>query len=317
MPNYKVVDADKLDADLGSVADAIRKKGGTEDELAFPAGFKSAVEGIKGSLPDGETESFGMVYTYTPVQKPTGKALYNGVLLPEIPADVLAENPYCWIRKNASSGNYDLCFAPQPWYHNSGMCFPDISTVTSYRYTVPIETSEAATEWAYANSGTYSYYTTDSSRTVMWANHDILNGSATATEIYLAASEPVPEMETVYELSTALAEREVAYGMTAERLNALAVEAQRLKNTEELQTPAQILGAMQNSIARMFSATASGFAVKMPEGLAESSWNTATMRYSGQAIGILPTVYQGAASVVLALDRVLFAGSAVGEVTEE
>ena len=46
MTNYKVVDADQLDADLTTVADAIRAKAGTEDPLAFPEGWKKAVEGI-------------------------------------------------------------------------------------------------------------------------------------------------------------------------------------------------------------------------------------------------------------------------------
>lgn len=123
------------------------------------------------------------------------KYYYNGVLLPSIPTDILVENPYVWIRKNTSSGNYDLCFAPQPWYINGDMYFPDISSVMSYRYTVPITTSGDATEWTYANSGTFSAYTLDSARTVMWSNHDIPNGSATSTTIYLYATDPVPENE--------------------------------------------------------------------------------------------------------------------------
>lgn len=48
MANYKLVDADKLDADLSIVADAIRSKGGTSERLPFPYGFKEAVEKIGG-----------------------------------------------------------------------------------------------------------------------------------------------------------------------------------------------------------------------------------------------------------------------------
>ena len=47
MANYKVVDADRLDADLGKVADSIRAKSGTSEALAFPDGFSSAVENIE------------------------------------------------------------------------------------------------------------------------------------------------------------------------------------------------------------------------------------------------------------------------------
>lgn len=42
----KLVDSTQLDADLTSVANAIRTKGGTSTQLAFPAGFVSAVEAI-------------------------------------------------------------------------------------------------------------------------------------------------------------------------------------------------------------------------------------------------------------------------------
>lgn len=43
----KLVDSAQLDADLTTVADAIRTKGGTEGQLAFPAGFVSAVQAIE------------------------------------------------------------------------------------------------------------------------------------------------------------------------------------------------------------------------------------------------------------------------------
>lgn len=43
----KLVDSAQLDSDLASVADAIRNKGGTSAQLAFPAGFVSAVEAIE------------------------------------------------------------------------------------------------------------------------------------------------------------------------------------------------------------------------------------------------------------------------------
>lgn len=51
----KLVDSAQLDADLTSVANAIRTKGGTSGSLAFPAGFVSAVEAI-------ETEGGGISF---------------------------------------------------------------------------------------------------------------------------------------------------------------------------------------------------------------------------------------------------------------
>ncbi len=46
MAHDKAVDSAQLDADLAVVADAIRAKGGTDAQLAFPAGFVSAVQAI-------------------------------------------------------------------------------------------------------------------------------------------------------------------------------------------------------------------------------------------------------------------------------
>ena len=47
MAKYKVVDVEKLDADLSSVANTIRTKGGTTESLPFPQGFVDAVGAIK------------------------------------------------------------------------------------------------------------------------------------------------------------------------------------------------------------------------------------------------------------------------------
>lgn len=50
----KLVDSSQLDTDLTSVANAIRTKGGTSAQLAFPAGFVSAVQAIPtGGTPTG------------------------------------------------------------------------------------------------------------------------------------------------------------------------------------------------------------------------------------------------------------------------
>ena len=63
----KAVDSAQLNADLTAVADAIRAKGGTSAQLAFPDGFVSAVQAIKGA-PDLQiviTTSAGATVTAT------------------------------------------------------------------------------------------------------------------------------------------------------------------------------------------------------------------------------------------------------------
>lgn len=56
----KLVDSAQLDADLEDVADAIRAKGGTSAQLAFPAGFVSAIGDIQTG--GGEIQLRGNLY---------------------------------------------------------------------------------------------------------------------------------------------------------------------------------------------------------------------------------------------------------------
>lgn len=46
MANYKVVDADKLDADLTSVADKIRNSCGSVGKMVFPDGYKKGIDDV-------------------------------------------------------------------------------------------------------------------------------------------------------------------------------------------------------------------------------------------------------------------------------
>lgn len=56
MPYDKLVDSAFLDNGLKQIADSIRAKTGTEDELVFPTGMSEAIDGISG----GDTESYGI-----------------------------------------------------------------------------------------------------------------------------------------------------------------------------------------------------------------------------------------------------------------
>ena len=50
---YKIVDSECLDNDLTMIAEAIRLKTFNQATLAFPAGFISAINSIKGSAMEG------------------------------------------------------------------------------------------------------------------------------------------------------------------------------------------------------------------------------------------------------------------------
>ena len=64
----KLVDSTQLDADLTSIANAIRTKGGTSAQLAFPADFISAINAISGGGGGGEGYTKYATGTYTPAQ---------------------------------------------------------------------------------------------------------------------------------------------------------------------------------------------------------------------------------------------------------
>ena len=60
----KLVDSTQLDADLTSVANAIRTKGGTSAQLAFPADFVSAIQAITGGAVYEDSGSLTLTSNY-------------------------------------------------------------------------------------------------------------------------------------------------------------------------------------------------------------------------------------------------------------
>ena len=113
-------------------------------------------------------------------QPPPPKYSYNGVVLPEIPADVLASFPYCWI--SSQSG---LIVAAYPWYYASGKMNIAISA-ENRKYLLSSDGAMWYLSDTYTDTGGYTV-----NALPIWSNHDIPNGSATATEIYFEGSEPV------------------------------------------------------------------------------------------------------------------------------
>jgi hypothetical protein len=108
--------------------------------------------------------------------------------LPPIPSDVLAQYPYAWIRNNTRTGHYDLCLSSSLWYA------PDAETISTDSYNTTgtqwyrITKSTPEEAWVFNKaSTTSSAFGNESDRHIMWSNHDIPNGSATATEIYFKA----------------------------------------------------------------------------------------------------------------------------------
>lgn len=105
----KLVDSAQLDADLTSVANAIRTKGGTSSQMAFPAGFVSAVQAIpSGGITPTGTKSITENGTYDVTQYASasvsvpnsygagdeGKVVSNGALVAQSSDTVTTNNTY-------------------------------------------------------------------------------------------------------------------------------------------------------------------------------------------------------------------------------
>ena len=79
MATYKVVDADQLNADMTSVADSIRTKGGTTDALAWPDGYKTAIDSIPAGGGAPNLQSKSVTYTSNGTATITPDEGYDGL----------------------------------------------------------------------------------------------------------------------------------------------------------------------------------------------------------------------------------------------
>lgn len=115
------------------------------------------------------------------------KYYYNDVLLPEIPEDAISEYPYAVIVEDTTTGEYYLTLKQSPsYYYNQYLLEATVPRKTGYL------ASSEETEWVMSYSDT-SVVNVYNPFVLRWSNHDIPNGSATATEIYFSGSDPVPE----------------------------------------------------------------------------------------------------------------------------
>ena len=112
MATYKVVDADQLNADMTSVADSIRTKGGTTEALAWPDGYKAAIEAIQtggggGGGSSGDPTDPVEVYNtnrpsdWLPMPTPADNEMYLLFQIPDGFSSLLAFTVTC-------TGNYTV-----------------------------------------------------------------------------------------------------------------------------------------------------------------------------------------------------------------
>jgi len=123
----KLVDSAQLDADLTSVANAIRTKGGTSSDLAFPAGFVSAVQAIPSG---GGGISVDDIATNT---EPSG-AITLGNTVTSIAEYAFARKPITSV--TAPEATEILAYAFRSCPNLKGLSFPKVTKVWTEAFIV-------------------------------------------------------------------------------------------------------------------------------------------------------------------------------------
>lgn len=273
------------ESSLTATADALRAKLGTSDPITWVEneGFKAAVEDIQtggGTAPSAENVTFGNVWTTVVTPAEEGKFFYNGVLLPEIPQEIRNTCPYVLIIVRDDNGKYAVLGSPGKHFVDPSITITGATAINQsagirYRSTYDPDSDS----WGDVASGNYYAGFTE----MIWANYDVPNGSATATEIYFKGTEPATESSST---EVGYAKREPEYTVQSEYMNAIAAYAQRFVNRRILYTPEQIVEAFSKVIY-------------IPQGWAESALPLTAETMEAESSGILPEVIKGKATSVL------------------
>ena len=110
---------------------------------------------------------------------------YDSLLFPEIPADILAQYPYCWIWYDSGNGRYDLIFSTGIWYYTSAVMGGD-KLYRTVSETSPVYKYNSETDaWEYLQDhSSYWYLGTYNSGRIQWTNFRVPEGSADATSTF-------------------------------------------------------------------------------------------------------------------------------------
>ena len=140
------------------------------------------------------------------------KFYYNGVLLPEIPSDVLAEYPYAFIGYVTTSGKYQILASKQPIYLTNSTLTRQNTNNEPY-----LSCFDGDDVWTIA-SGNYTW-SIDSTRILKWSSHDIYQVVNSIPTVYFEATEPVPEIEEEVSWYQIKKSTLTSFGDEARRLN--------------------------------------------------------------------------------------------------
>ena len=108
------------------------------------------------------------------------------VLLPKLPEAVLATHPYCVMAHKLATGQYQILFSTSAWYSDNTYVTDGVQDAS------PLFSAYAGDEtWTEGTAGNYVF--NHDTYPLVWSNHDVPKGSASATAVYLYSTQPVPE----------------------------------------------------------------------------------------------------------------------------
>lgn len=121
---YKIVDSVELDNGLTEIADAVRQKGGTTDQLSFPHGIAQAI----GSIPTGKSEMNKQISFASGTVNSTKATTVSGVQITVEKTGTYTVSWTAW--RNRSSGTHGTQL-----YSNSSNFGPLGETAIGSEYT--------------------------------------------------------------------------------------------------------------------------------------------------------------------------------------
>jgi hypothetical protein len=181
----KLVDSNQLDANLTSVANAIRAKGGTSAQMAFPTGFVSAVQAIPtGTTPTG-TKQISINQNGTTIEN---VAAYANA---EITVDVSGGGGYSIeeIATNSAFYRQNLVLPPNITTVGDGAFFAKCLASVSGAGVVEIGKKAFAADAVVGRSSfTFDFPALETTGTYAFANNDFGNSPVVITALTCAQS---------------------------------------------------------------------------------------------------------------------------------